>query len=229
MLISADYSQIELVVLAHLSADKNLIDAFTQGKDVHARTAALIFGLDEKNVLPEQRRIAKTINFGVMYGMSAFRLSNELRISRSDAARFIEAYFRTYSGVRDYIDRLIRKTEETGYASTILGRRRYIHAINSRNKTEKAAAERVAVNTPIQGSSADIVKTAMLKLDRALTAAASPAKLLLQVHDELILECPKDAAKDTCRLIREEMESAVKLTVPLRVSVETGKRWGDFH
>jgi len=229
VLISADYSQIELVVLAHLSGDKNLVSAFTEGKDVHARTAALIFGVDEKNVLPEQRRIAKTINFGVMYGMSAFRLANELGISRTDAAAFIEAYFKTYSGVRDFIDGLVRKTEETGYASTILGRRRFIAAINSRNKTEKAAAERVAVNTPIQGSAADIVKTAMLNLDRALNAAASPAKLLLQVHDELILECPKDAAKETSALVKKEMENAVKLNIPLRVSVETGKRWGDFH
>jgi len=229
VLISADYSQIELVVLAHLSADKNLISAFTEGKDVHARTAALIFRMDEKSVLPEQRRIAKTINFGVMYGMSAFRLANELGINRTDAATFIEAYFKTYSGVRNYIDSLIRKTEESGYASTILGRRRYIPAINSQNKTEKAAAERVAVNTPIQGSAADIVKTAMLRLDKALTTAASPAKLLLQVHDELILECPKDAAKETTELVKREMEDAVKLNIPLRVSVETGMRWGDFH
>ncbi|MCL2379965.1 MAG: DNA polymerase I [Treponema sp.] len=231
-LVSADYSQIELVILAHLSEDKNLIEAFTEGKDVHARTAALIFGIDEndeKNIPAEQRRIAKTINFGVMYGMSSFRLANELRISRTEAAAFIEAYFRTYAGVRNYIDGLIRKTEETGYASTILGRRRYIPAINSRNKTEKAAAERVAVNTPIQGSAADIVKTAMLRLDSALAAASSPARLLLQVHDELILECPEDAARETCDLVKREMENAVKLKVPLRVNVETGKRWGDFH
>jgi len=229
VLISADYSQIELVVLAHLSGDRNLVSAFTEGKDVHARTASLIFGVDEKSVLPEQRRISKTINFGVMYGMSAFRLANELGISRTDATAFIEAYFKTYSGVREYIDSLIKKTEETGFASTILGRRRSIPAINSRNKTEKAAAERVAVNTPIQGSAADIVKTAMLKLDSALSTAKSPARLLLQVHDELILECPKDAAKETTTLVKREMENAVKLTIPLRVSVETGKRWGDFH
>jgi DNA polymerase-1 len=164
-----------------------------------------------------------------MYGMSAFRLSNELGITRTDAAAFIEAYFKTYAGIRRYIDELIRKTEETGYASTILGRRRYIPAINSRNKTEKAAAERVAVNTPIQGSAADIVKTAMLSLDQALQAGGSGAKLLLQVHDELILECPKDESKETSALVREVMENAVILKVPLRVSVETGKRWGDFH
>jgi DNA polymerase-1 len=229
LLISADYSQIELVVLTHLSQDKNLMEAMAENKDVHSRTAALIFGLDEDNVPPDKRRIAKTINFGVMYGMSAFRLSNELRITRTEAAAFIEAYFNTYSGVSLLIQQLIERTEETGYASTILGRRRYIPAINSRNRTEKAAAERIAVNTPIQGSAADIVKTAMLNLDKKLTTTKNPAKLLLQVHDELILECPKEAAEETAKLVQYEMENAVKLKVPLRVGVETGKRWGEFH
>ncbi|MDR1429968.1 MAG: DNA polymerase I [Spirochaetaceae bacterium] len=229
LLISADYSQIELVILAHLSGDTGLCSAFKEGKDVHARTAASIFGLKEKDVSPEQRRIAKTINFGVMYGMSAFRLANELGISRTDAAAFIQLYFKTYSGVRLFIDKLIARTEETGYASTIMGRRRYIPAINSRNKTEKAAAERVAVNTPIQGSAADIVKTAMLYLDHALTAEKSSARLLLQVHDELILEVPASDADAAAALVKREMEKAAVLSVPLRVSVETGKRWGDFH
>jgi DNA polymerase-1 len=229
VLISADYSQIELVVLAHLSGDKNLIAAFEDGKDIHARTASLIFGFDEENVGPDQRRIAKTINFGVIYGMSAFRLANELNISRTESAAFIDAYFRTYTGVQQFKEEVIAKAEKTGYVTTILGRRRYIQAINSRNKTEKAAAERVTVNTPIQGSAADIVKTAMLNLDKALTAAKSPARLLLQVHDELILECPRSAAKETAELVKKEMENAVKLKIPLRVSVETGKRWGDFH
>jgi len=227
VLISADYNQIELVVLTHLSQDANLMAAFRDGVDVHARTAASIFGLNEKDVPADKRRIAKTINFGVMYGMSAFRLSNELKISRSEAAAFINAYFATYSGVSDFIQRLIKQTEETGYVSTILGRRRYIPAINSKNKTEKAAAERVAVNTPIQGSAADIVKTAMLKLDKKL--ANNPARMLLQVHDELIFECPKQEAAETARLIQQEMEHAVTLSIPLRVSVETGKRWGEFH
>jgi DNA polymerase-1 len=229
VLISADYSQIELVVLTHLSGDENLIAAFKEGKDVHARTAALVFGIPEEEVKPDQRRIAKTINFGVMYGMSAFRLSNELGISRTEAASFIDAYFKTYSGIRRFIDSLIKKTEETGYASTIFGRRRYIQAINSRNKTEKNAADRVAVNTPSQGSAADIVKNAMIKLDRALVERQSPARLLLQVHDELILECPREDAPAAAKLVREVMENAVTLKIPLRVSVETGKRWGDFH
>ena len=229
LLISADYSQIELVVLAHLSEDKNLIAAFKEGRDVHARTAALIFGIGESEVKSEQRRIAKTINFGVMYGMSAFRLASELNISRTEAVNFIDAYFNTYAGVSRFIGDLIRKTEETGYASTILGRRRYIPTINSRNKNEKAAAERIAVNTPIQGSAADIVKTAMLNLDRRLAAEQSPARLLLQVHDELILECPKEAAMAAASLIKTEMEQAVSLRIPLRVSVETGTCWGHFH
>ncbi|MDR2517550.1 MAG: DNA polymerase I [Spirochaetaceae bacterium] len=229
VLISADYSQIELVVLAHLSGDENLITAFQEGKDVHSRTASLIFGIRESDIDGNQRRIAKTINFGVMYGMSAYRLASELGISRAEATEFIAAYFRTYAGVKRLVGELIKKTEETGYASTILGRRRYIRAINSRNKTEKAAAERVAVNTPIQGSAADIVKTAMLKLDRRLAETASPARLLLQVHDELILECPKNGAEEAALLVRNVMENAVTLSVPLRVSVETGKRWGDFH
>ena len=229
VLISADYSQIELAVLAHLSKDKNLIAAFNEGTDVHSRTAALIFSVGEKDVKNEQRRIAKTINFGVIYGMSAFRLADELNISRTDAAGFIEAYYKTYSGVKSFFDKLIEKTEECGYVSTILGRRRFIPNINSRNKTEKAAAERIARNTPIQGSAADIVKTAMVKLDKRLQQEQSPARLLLQVHDELIFECPKDSVKLTAALVKEEMEQAVNLSVPLRVSVETGRRWGTFH
>jgi DNA polymerase-1 len=229
LLISADYSQIELVVLAHLSEDENLVAAFKEDKDVHARTASLIFGIDESEVKTEQRRIAKTINFGVIYGMSAFRLANELNISRTDAQNFISAYFNTYSGVRNLIEKIINKTEQTGYVTTIFGRRRYIPTINSGNKTEKAAAERIAVNTPIQGSAADIVKTAMIKLDRRLAAEKSKARLLLQVHDELILECPEKDADKTVKLIKEEMEQAASLRIPLRVSVETGNRWGDFH
>jgi DNA polymerase-1 len=225
LLVSADYSQIELVVLAHLSKDKNLISAFREGVDVHARTAALIFGIDESEVKSEQRRMAKTINFGVMYGMSAFRLSNELNISRSEASSFINAYFNTYSGVQEFIENHIKKTERTGYVTTISGRRRYIPAINSRNKTEKAASERIAVNTPIQGSAADIVKIAMINLDKRLSKEKSGASLLLQVHDELILECPKDKTEKTIKLVTEEMEAAVSLEIPLRATVKTGYRW----
>ncbi|MCL2231431.1 MAG: DNA polymerase, partial [Treponema sp.] len=229
LLISADYSQIELVVLAHLSQDKNLISAFNDNVDIHTRTAALIFGVGENEVKPEQRRMAKTINFGVIYGMSAFRLANELNISRTDAQKFIDAYFNTYSGVRQFIEETIKKTEKQGYITTISGRRRYIPTINSNNKTEKAAAERITVNTPIQGSAADIVKTAMLNIDKKILKEEKKFCLLLQVHDELILECPKEECEKTAAMVKSEMEKAVTLTVPLRVSVETGNSWGSFH
>ncbi len=195
LLVAADYAQIELVVLAHFSQDPGLLQAFREGVDVHRRTASLLFGLPEAEVTPDRRRIAKTINFGVIYGMSAFRLSNELGIPRAEAQKFIDAYFATYAGVRDYIDKVVAEAESSGYSTTILGRRRPIAAINSKNKTEKQAAERVAVNTPIQGSAADIVKLAMLRVSAAFEAAAEKgkgrgAKLLLQVHDELIAEAP---------------------------------------
>jgi len=173
--------------------------------------------------------MAKTINFGVIYGMSAFRLANELNISRTQAQDFISAYFNTYSGVKLFIENIIKKTEQQGYVTTLLGRRRYIPTINSRNKTEKSAAERIAVNTPIQGSAADIVKIAMINLDKRLTTEQSSARLLLQVHDELILECPKDECVKAADLVKTEMEQAVSLNIPLRVSIETGIRWGDFH
>ena len=177
------------------------------------------------------RRTAKTINFGVIYGMSSFRLARDLGISRTQAAQFIQNYFAQYSSVDTFIKETIRKAEESGYVETIFGRRRPILAINSKNKIEKAAAERIAVNTPVQGSAADIVKTAMLNVTAALKQSDSPARLLLQVHDELIFECPDDEAtiNATIALIKDKMENAVKLNVPLRVSIEHGKNWGEFH
>ena len=231
VLISADYSQIELVVLAHLSGDKNMSQSFIDGTDVHKATAALIYGVAPDAVTPEMRRTAKTINFGVIYGMSAFRLARDLGISRTQASQFIENYFAQYSSVDSFIKETIKKAEENGWVETLFGRRRPIMNINSRNKLEKAAAERIAVNTPVQGSAADIVKTAMLAVSDALTASASPARLLLQVHDELIFECPDDKATidATIALIKDKMENAVKLNVPLRVSIEYGKNWGEFH
>lgn len=231
VLISADYSQIELVVLAHLSADKNMSQSFIDGTDVHKATAALIYGVAPDAVTPDMRRTAKTINFGVIYGMSAFRLARDLGISRTQASQFIENYFAQYSSVDSFIKETIRKAEETGYVETLFGRRRPIMNINSRNKLEKSAAERIAVNTPVQGSAADIVKTAMLNVSEELARTGSPARLLLQVHDELIFECPDDkkTIDATIALIKDKMENAVKLNVPLRVSIEYGKNWGEFH
>ncbi len=229
VLISADYSQIELVLLAHLSQDEGLCSAFMSGIDVHKATAALIFGVSAEEVTAEMRRTAKTINFGVMYGMSAFRLSNELGIPRGQAQSFIEKYFATYAGISQFKEATISQAEEKGYVETIMGRRRYIPAINSRNKLEKSGAERIAVNTPIQGSAADIVKKAMLDVTALLKKEGCSAQLLLQVHDELIFECPKSEAESAAALIRQGMESVVELRVPLKVSVEIGPRWGDFH
>ena len=228
-LISADYAQIELVILAHFSQDENLVKAFRHGTDVHAATAALIFNVPVENVVPDMRRIAKVINFGVMYGMSAFRLANQLRISRTEAAEFITRYFTTYAGVSAFMETLKESAAEKGFVETLMGRRRYIRAINSKNQTQRAAAERIAINTPIQGSAADIVKTAMLRVDRALKQQRLKARLLLQVHDELILEAP-DAEVDAVKaLLKQEMEHVVELAVPLRVSIEAGSCWGDFH
>ena len=205
--------------------------AFIDGTDVHKATAALIYGVAPDAVTPEMRRTAKTINFGVIYGMSAFRLARDLGISRTQASMFIDNYFAQYSSVNSFIQDTIHKAEQTGYVETLFGRRRPIININSRNKLEKSAAERIAVNTPVQGSAADIVKKAMLAVSAALEETGSPARLLLQVHDELIFECPDDqkTIDATIALIKDKMENAVKLNVPLRVSIEHGKNWGEFH
>ncbi len=231
--ISADYSQIELVVLAHLSKDKNLCQAFIDGIDVHKATAALIAGIKPDEVSAAQRRAAKTVNFGVMYGMSAFGLAKDLGISRTEAKEFIEQYFKTYSGVKDFISKTILEAKKNGFVETISGRRRYVSEINSENKLVQNAAQRICVNTPIQGSAADIVKKAMIDIFDSISENGLDKKLkmLLQVHDELIFECDNDeeTVKKAINLIREKMEGAYKLNVPLRVSIEYGKSWGEFH
>jgi DNA polymerase-1 len=227
--LSADYSQIELVVLAHLSADPMLQEAFREQRDIHRQTAAVLFGMDEGEVKPEQRRIGKTINFGVIYGMSAFRLARDMRIPRRDAEQFIQRYFERYAGVDRFIKQTIHRAEQQGYVETIMGRRRPVSRINSRNRTEKMAAERVAVNSPIQGSAADIVKQAMIDVTRALVQKRLASRLLLQVHDELIFEVPDGELEQVRALVKEKMERAVQLSVPLRVSLEAGPTWGDIH
>ena len=231
ILISADYSQIELVVLTHLSGDENMCRAFKEGTDVHRSTASLIFGVAPEQVTPQMRRTAKTINFGVIYGMSAFRLAKDLAISRTEAKQFIDNYFKFYSKINAFISETISGAEKNGYVSTIFGRKREILNINSKNKLEKSQAERIAVNTPVQGSAADIVKKAMVDVSSALIQKNNGSRLLLQVHDELIFECPdeKSVIDETIKIIQEKMENAVKLSVPLKVSVEFGTNWGAFH
>ncbi|TFG84228.1 MAG: DNA polymerase I, partial [Spirochaetales bacterium] len=228
-LISADYSQIELVVFAHLSDDPELKKAFTEGADIHRRTAALILGKTEDEVSASERRAAKTINFGVIYGMGAFRLAQELGIPRSEAQRFIDAYFQRYAGVAAFIRNTIEAARREGFVRTILGRRRPIRSIDSRNANERQGAERVAVNTPIQGSAADIMKLAMLRVDAVLRERFPDARLLLQVHDELIIEAPESTARETAAAVETAMADAYRLSIPLRVGVEIAATWGDMH
>ncbi len=229
ILMSADYSQIELVVLAHMANDKALQQAFLSGEDVHKFTASLIFNKDLASITSDERRVAKTINFGVMYGMSAFRLANELSISRSEASSFIKAYFTRYSNVASFIDNTISKVRKEGKIVTLMGHVRNIPKINSKNRIEKAASERVAVNSIIQGSAAEIMKIGMIRVNKALKDNNLKSKLLLQVHDEVILEVPKEEEVVVYQLLKSSLESAYKLTIPLRTSIETGKSWGEMH
>ncbi len=227
--VSADYSQIELAILAYLSKDPMLLEAFAQARDVHRQTAALIFSVPEAEVTAEQRRVGKTINFGVVYGMSAFGLAQRLKIPRADADRFITTYFQRYREVDRYLKETIRSAEETGYVRTLMGRRRRVTGIDSRNRAQKQAAERVAVNSPIQGTAADIVKIAMVRLYRRLAEQKLNARVLLQVHDEIILECPSEETASVEKIVREEMERVSEHPIPLAVHCETGDSWGDFH
>jgi DNA polymerase-1 len=229
LFLSADYAQIELVVLAHFADDPGLKEAFLTGIDVHRHTGSLIFDVPLEDVSEQQRRIAKTINFGVMYGMSAFRLSRELDIPRQQAQQFIDAYFERYSGIRSFIDRTVAQAQESGKVSTMLGHERIVSGISSRNRTEQAGAQRIAVNTPIQGSAADIMKKAMIEVTTRLSHEQLDARLILQVHDELIFEVSPDDLEKTSKIVKEVMEKAVTLRVPLRVSIESGSSWGDMH
>lgn len=226
-LISADYSQIELRVLAHLSGDAALTDAFQRDADIHAETAARVFGVDPASVTSDMRRKAKAVNFGVIYGISAFGLARNLGISNAEAGKFIDGYFAQYPGIKAWLDHTLEQTRESGYVTTLLGRRRYVPDINSGNVNVRRAGERVAINTPVQGSAADIIKLAMLRLDEAL--AGGEARLLLQVHDELVVEAPDgEVAKVTGRM-KEIMENTVSLAVPLRVDTGSGKNWAEIH
>ncbi len=227
--VSADYAQIELVILAHLADDPGLKEAFVKGLDVHSHTASLIFQTPLEEITSQQRRVAKTINFGVMYGMSSFRLSRELGIPRNQADQFIEAYFARYSGIRQFIDTVVKEAEESGSVKTLMGRVRRIPAITSKNRMERLGAQRVAVNTPIQGTAADIMKLAMVRIARRLETEALESAMLLQIHDEIILEVPDAEVPRVKQLLQEEMEQTVELSVPLHVSIEEGMSWGDMH
>jgi DNA polymerase-1 len=225
-LLSADYSQIELRVLAHLSADPALIDAFTRGEDVHARTAHDVFGA----LAPaEGRRLAKVINYGIVYGMGPARAARELGVPMKDAEAYIREYFVRYAGVRTYLDATVAEARRRGWVSTVLGRRRYLPELGAKDPGVRQFAERAATNTPIQGSAADMIKLAMLDLRRRLQQAGSSAHMLLQVHDELVLESPADEVEAVRELVRQAMEGVWKLAVPLRVDVRDGANWAQAH
>jgi DNA polymerase-1 len=225
VLLAADYSQVELRILAHVTEDRDLIDAFSRGADIHRATAAKIFGLEEGAVSAEQRRAAKTINFGVLYGMSAFRLSNELGISGTQAKEFIESYFSRYPRIQEYLDRTLVEARATGKVTTLFGRVRYIPEIHNRSFTVRGNAERMATNAPIQGTAADLLKLAMIALDARLDASATKAAMLLTVHDEIVIEVPEDAAEETVAIVKETMENIFPLAVPLAVETCWGRSW----
>ncbi|MCX8027344.1 MAG: DNA polymerase I [Thermodesulfovibrionales bacterium] len=228
-IISADYSQIELRILAHLSNDEHLIEAFLRDTDIHTSTASLLFKVDKSDVSKEMRRIAKTVNFGVIYGMSPYGLSEALRISTSEAGEYISNYFTLYKGVKDFIDKTIQDARQDGFVTTLFGRKRPIPEINSTNTNTRQQAERMAVNTPIQGSAADLIKIAMIKMDDTLTKHSYKTRMILQIHDELLFEAPEDEVKEMIPLIKKTMETVADLKVPLKVDINHGDSWGDAH
>jgi len=228
-LISADYSQIELRVLAHLSEDPTLVAAFRAGEDVHSRTASTIFGVFPEFVNEEMRRQAKVINFGILYGMSAFGLAKELELNQKLAQAYIDEYFRRYAGVKSYLDGVLEQARRDGYVCTLMNRRRYLPDLNAANANIRQFAERMAVNTPIQGTAADLIKMAMIRIDGRLAAQGLTAAMIIQVHDELVLEAPEAEVAVVTALLREEMEQVMSLRVPLKVAVHMGRNWDDAH
>jgi DNA polymerase-1 len=228
-LLSADYSQIELRIIAALSGEQNMIEAFRNGEDIHKSTAAKVFNVSAEEVTREQRSHAKTVNFGIVYGVSAFGLSNQTSLSRSESKDLIDAYYKTYPRLREYINEQVDLARENGYAQTISGRRRYLKDINSQNIVVRQAAERNAVNAPIQGSAADIIKIAMINIHKKLMAENWKSKMLLQVHDELVFDVHLSELEAIKPMIKHEMENAFELAVPLEVDMGTGENWLAAH
>jgi DNA polymerase-1 len=228
-LVAADYSQIELRIMAHLSADASLLNAFAEDRDVHQATAAEVFGIELAAVSADQRRSAKAINFGLIYGMSAFGLARQLGIGRGDAQRYVDLYFERYPGVKRYMDETRRQARESGYVETVFGRRLYLPEIRSRNQALRQYAERSAINAPMQGTAADIIKRAMIEVDGWLQSSHAPARLIMQVHDELVLEVADEAVDGIVERLRAHMTNAAELAVPLKVDVGIGRNWDEAH
>jgi DNA polymerase-1 len=224
-LVAADYSQVELRIMAHIAPDLGLLGAFERGEDIHAATAAAVLGVPLDQVTKDQRRIAKSVNFGLSYGQSAFGLAQQTGMSREEATQFIKTYFEKYPGVREYIERTKRQAAQQGYVETLLGRRRDFPDMAKMRGPDRARAEREAINMPIQGTAADIIKIAMIRLHRALRQQGLRARMLLQVHDELVLEAPDEEVEAVIPLVRDVMGGAFELKVPLKVDVEVGQNW----
>ena len=224
-MVDADYSQIELRVLAHVADDKAMQEAFKSGADIHTATAARVYGLPEMMITPELRRSAKAVNFGIVYGIGAYSLSQDIKTSVAEAKRLIESYLEGFSGVAEYMKKTVENGERDGFVSTLFHRRRTIPELNSKNKVLHALGERVAMNTPIQGTAADIIKIAMNRVYARLKKDAPDAKLILQVHDELIVECAETDAEKVKAILTEEMQAAAALKVKLETDVHTGRTW----
>jgi DNA polymerase-1 len=229
VLLAADYSQIELRIMAHLSEDEGLLSAFASDKDIHQATAAEVLGVPIDAVTAEQRRSAKAVNFGLIYGMSSFGLAKQLGIPRGAAQEYIDLYFARYPGVRRYMEQTRAYAREKGYVETVFGRRLYLPDINARNKQFQQAAERAAINAPMQGTAADIIKRAMITVDAWCAGGAGGARLIMQVHDELVLEVEQGRVAEVSAAVRGHMMGAAELRVPLKVDVGTGKNWDEAH
>jgi len=228
-ILSADYSQIELRIMAHLSEDEELCDAFNKNIDIHSRTASLIYNVSIEEIIPEMRRTAKVVNFGIMYGAGAFRISQELGISRVASQDIIDEYFKKYSGIRVYIDKILELARKENYVETISGRRRPMWDANSENALKRKAAERVAINMPIQGSAAELIKIAMIDIQKGIKKEKLKSKMILQIHDELLFEFPKEEEDKLIPLVVNSMEKAMKLKVPIIVDYGCGKNWYEAH
>ncbi len=229
VILSADYSQIELRLMAHLSGDSTLVESFRKGEDVHTKTASIMFGIFPQLVTPDLRRQAKTINFGIMYGMGPYGFSQRLGVTLEEARKFIDSYFATYPGVKDYMEKIISEAKKKGYVTTMLGRRRYLPEMESSNSRVREFAERTAINTPLQGTAADLIKVAMVNIHGKIKERKMSAKMILQVHDELVFEVPEPEVEELRSLAVEEMESALELSVPIKVDVGVGGNWLEAH
>lgn len=225
VLVDADYSQIELRLLAHMAGDEKMIESFRSGEDIHARTASQVFGLPVEEITGELRRRAKAVNFGIVYGISGFSLAQDIGVSRQEASDYMEKYLETFSGVRAYMDRVKEQAKKAGYVATLLGRRRWLPELKSSNYNLRSFGERVALNMPIQGTAADVMKLAMIRVAARLKAEGLRARLVLQVHDELIVECPQEETEQVKALLTQEMEGAGQFSVPLVAEAGAGHSW----